>query len=197
MPSSCQCIWPQQSCLWGSKVSDYQRFPIESQSWGMSRALLAAGGGLASLGIFLSLPPPKDTRVVCSPRTAVVIGGGVIDGVMCLWDKTWICSYSLVPEETTMVLAGDWVVICLPVGIARCSGDGAGGKGGHRPGKHLKKKPLIWKWWAGGEPLQWSNPLPINGRVLGKCKTDSRKPRRGVKLPWLPPMSWCYPPLWC
>ena len=143
MPSSCQCIRPQQSCPWScSKVSHYQRFPIESQSWGMSRALLAAGGGLASLGIFLSLPPPKDTRVMCSPRTAVVIGGGVIDGVMCLRDKTWICSYSLIPEETTMVLAGDWVVICLPVGIARCSGDGAGGKGGHRTGKHLKKKPL-------------------------------------------------------
>ena len=46
---------------------------------GMSRALLAAGGGLASLGLglFLSSPPPKDTREHVAPRTAVVIGGGV------------------------------------------------------------------------------------------------------------------------
>ena len=49
---------------------------------GMSRALLAAGGGLASLGVglFLCSPPPKDTRERVTPRTAVVIGGGVTDG---------------------------------------------------------------------------------------------------------------------
>ena len=47
----------------------------------MSRALLAAGGGLASLGIFLSLPPPKDTRVVCSPRTASLAGCHPMVGV--------------------------------------------------------------------------------------------------------------------
>ena len=46
----------------------------------MSRALLAAGGGLAGClgaGLFLSSPPPKDTRERVTPRTAVVIGGGV------------------------------------------------------------------------------------------------------------------------
>ena len=43
----------------------------------MSRALLAAGGGLSSLGIFLWAAPAKDQRNLVVPRTAVVIGGGV------------------------------------------------------------------------------------------------------------------------
>jgi len=44
----------------------------------MSRALLAAGGGLASLGVFLWAAPAKDQRNLVVPRTALVIGGGVI-----------------------------------------------------------------------------------------------------------------------
>merc|ERR1711962_1584862 len=44
----------------------------------MSRALLVAGGGFASLGVFLWAAPAKDQRNLVVPRTAVVIGGGVI-----------------------------------------------------------------------------------------------------------------------
>ena len=43
----------------------------------MSRALLAAGGGFASLGVFLWAAPAKDQRNLVVPRTALVIGGGV------------------------------------------------------------------------------------------------------------------------
>merc|ERR1711962_1061868 len=44
----------------------------------MSRALLVAGGGFASLGVFLWAAPAKDQRNLVVPRTALVIGGGVI-----------------------------------------------------------------------------------------------------------------------
>ena len=52
----------------------------------MSRALLAAGGGLASLGVFLWAAPAKDQRNLVVPRTALVIGGGVRKNSVAFWD---------------------------------------------------------------------------------------------------------------